>query len=192
MALDQAIEVFRELGYEAASMAELERATGLNKSSIYNTFGSKEGLFRQALTRYENGRLSAIHDILATGAGGLDDLHRALDLQRAECESPWGGQGCLAVNTMTELGRRGESINGCGVDFRRALTELLRMPLERAVAAGEMAEADVPLAAALLLSLTLGVGVLMRGSPTVGELGAHFEAAHAAVESWRLSPPGAR
>ena len=38
--LDRAIEVFRERGYEASSMADIERATGLNTSSIYNTFGS--------------------------------------------------------------------------------------------------------------------------------------------------------
>lgn len=39
--LDRAIEVFRDRGYEGSSVADIERGTGLNKSSIYNTFGSR-------------------------------------------------------------------------------------------------------------------------------------------------------
>ncbi len=102
-------------------MTELERATGLNRSSIYNTLESKENLFRRALQHYEANRLSAISAVLATGTGGLDDLHRALDLQHQESQSPWGACGCLSVNAMAELGPRGEAIHGCGVAFRQSL-----------------------------------------------------------------------
>ncbi len=44
----------------------------------------------------------------------------------------------------------------------------------------------VSTADALLVSLTLGVGVLMRGRASPVELDAHFEAAHAALEAWRI------
>jgi AcrR family transcriptional regulator len=81
--LDRAIEVFRERGYEASSMADIERATGLNTSSIYNTFGSKQTLFHRSLARYEAVRLAVIVDLLAAGTEGLADLHRALGLQQA-------------------------------------------------------------------------------------------------------------
>jgi TetR/AcrR family transcriptional regulator, transcriptional repressor for nem operon len=189
-ALDRAVDVFRELGYEATSMAILEQSTGLNKSSIYNTFGSKENLFRLALHRYETLRLSAIRETLASGIRGLDDLHQALDLQRAEIDSPWGANGCLAVNAMTELGQRGNEINGGGGEFRQAFAELLRLPLDRAVALGEIDPATIPHSVALLVSLTLGVGVLMRCSASAAELDRHFEAAHRAVESWRIAGHG--
>ena len=183
--LDRAIEVFRELGFEATSMADLERATGLNKSSIYNTFGSKELIYRSSLDRYERVRLTAIRDVLAAGTAGLDDVHSALDLQQAECESDWGVRGCLAVNSMTELGPRVPEVRTLASGFRSSLAELIRMPLERAATLGEMREDHVPEAVALLVSLTLGVGVLMRAGASHAELAAHFAAAHAAVESWR-------
>src|SRR4051794_14569799 len=100
--LDRAIEVFRERGYEGSSMADIERATGLNTSSIYNTFGSKKTLFNRSLARYETVRLAAVVEVLSTGTEGLADLHRALELQQAESLSEWGHGGCFAINTMIE------------------------------------------------------------------------------------------
>ncbi|MFC8303684.1 TetR/AcrR family transcriptional regulator [Specibacter sp. NPDC057265] len=44
--------VFWEHGYEDASLPDLERATGLSRSSIYHAFGSKRGLFDAALSSY--------------------------------------------------------------------------------------------------------------------------------------------
>ena len=169
-----------------SSIADIERATGLNASSLYNTFGSKEALFHRALARYEGARLRTIVDLLATGAGGLDDVHRALELQQAECDSEWGVQGCLAINAMIELGPRAADAKEQLADYRSRLGDAIRMPLDRAVALGEISATRVPSAVALLLSLTLAVGVLMRSGATHAELARHFEAAHAAVESWRL------
>ncbi|QYM75681.1 TetR/AcrR family transcriptional regulator [Leucobacter luti] len=47
-----ALEVFWRAGYESASIPELERETGLSRSSIYNSFGSKRGLFDAAVQLY--------------------------------------------------------------------------------------------------------------------------------------------
>jgi TetR/AcrR family transcriptional repressor of nem operon len=184
--LDRAIEVFRERGYEASSMADIERATGLNTSSIYNTFGSKEALFTRSLARYESVRLAGIVDLLAAGAEGLADLHRALELQQAESVSEWGHGGCLAINTMIELGPRSGDTKEVLADFRRRLAEAIRLPLDRAVALGEMSPDQVPTAVALLVTFTLGVGVLMRSGASEDELATHFDAAHALVESWKI------
>lgn len=132
--------------------------------------------------------LAAIAAVLAEGTGGLDDLHRARELQQAETESEWGSQGCLAINTMTELGPRAGPASALLADFRRGLAEAIRLPIDRAVALGEMRAKQVPNAVALLVSLTLGVGVLMRSEASHDEMAAHFEAAHAMVESWRVQP----
>jgi AcrR family transcriptional regulator len=184
--LDRAIEVFRERGYEASSMADIERATGLNTSSIYNTFGSKEALFHRSLGRYEAARLAGIIDLLAVGTEGLADLHRALELQQAESVSEWGRGGCLAINTMIELGPRAGDTKEVLADFRRRLAEAIRLPLDRAVALGEMSQDQVLIAVALLVTFTLGVGVLMRSGAPDAELATHFEAAHALVDSWKV------
>jgi TetR/AcrR family transcriptional repressor of nem operon len=184
--LDRAIEVFRERGYEASSMADIERATGLNTSSIYNTFGSKEALFHRSLARYDAVRLAAIVDLLATGTEGLADLHRALELQQAESVSEWGRGGCLAINTMIELGPRAGDAKEALAEFRRQLAGAIRLPLDRAVVLGELSPDQVPAAVALLVTFTLGVGVLMRSGASGAELATHFDAAHTLVESWKI------
>lgn len=180
------MEVFRQRGYEGASMADIERSTGLNTSSIYNTFGSKKGLFDQSLRRYETVRLAAIVETLAAGTAGLADLHRALELQQAESLSEWGRGGCLAVNSMIELGPSAGDVKELLADFRRRLAEAIRLPLDRAVALGETSPDKVPTAVALLVTFTLGLGVLMRSGAEEDELAAHFDAAHALVESLKI------
>lgn len=51
-AVRSARDVFWHEGYEGASMASLQRATGLNASSLYHAFGSKRGLFDAAVEDY--------------------------------------------------------------------------------------------------------------------------------------------
>ena len=67
------MDVFWHHGYEGASMQHLAEATGLNRSSIYNTFGSKHALYLAALDRYRR----------VTAATLLDPLGEALPLQNA-------------------------------------------------------------------------------------------------------------
>ena len=51
--LESAMDLFWKKGYHATSMQDLTEATGLNRSSLYNTFGCKMQLYRTALTQYQ-------------------------------------------------------------------------------------------------------------------------------------------
>ena len=51
-ALQKAMEVFWSKGYEGASLTDLTEAMGINSPSLYGAFGSKEGLFREAVELY--------------------------------------------------------------------------------------------------------------------------------------------
>jgi AcrR family transcriptional regulator len=51
-ALENAMLLFWERGYEGTSMADLTKAMGLNPSSIYAAFGDKHALFSLAVKRY--------------------------------------------------------------------------------------------------------------------------------------------
>src|ERR1700688_3301650 len=62
--LDRALEVFWARGYEGASLPELTKAMGINRPSLYATYGNKEQLFRKALDRYQTGPTSFLTDAL--------------------------------------------------------------------------------------------------------------------------------
>jgi AcrR family transcriptional regulator len=51
-ALSSALDVFWTKGYADASLTDLTAAMGINAPSLYAAFGSKEGLFREAVHLY--------------------------------------------------------------------------------------------------------------------------------------------
>lgn len=55
--MDAALAVFWRNGYQGASLAELRRATGLSKPSLYAAFGNKEQLYLTVLARYRDRQL---------------------------------------------------------------------------------------------------------------------------------------
>jgi AcrR family transcriptional regulator len=63
--LDRAMTVFWRRGYEGASLAELTEAMAINPPSLYAAFGSKEGLFRAVLERYDARRQALMDRVLA-------------------------------------------------------------------------------------------------------------------------------
>src|SRR5258706_15799806 len=52
-ALERAMEVFWRFGFEGASLHDLTEAMGINPPSLYAAFGDKEGLFLEAVERYQ-------------------------------------------------------------------------------------------------------------------------------------------
>src|ERR1044071_6333578 len=64
-ALDKAMVVFWRQGYEGASLSDLTKAMGINPPSLYACFGSKEGLFKAVLERYDQRREIFMTGVLA-------------------------------------------------------------------------------------------------------------------------------
>src|SRR4051812_32241062 len=63
-ALDRALTVFWEKGYEGASLSDLTRAMGINRPSLYAAFGNKEALFRRVVERYVEGPAAYVREAL--------------------------------------------------------------------------------------------------------------------------------
>src|ERR1700742_903915 len=63
-ATDRAMTVFWRKGYEGASLSDLTTAMGINAPSLYAAFGSKEGLFRAVLERYDERRKDFMQTVL--------------------------------------------------------------------------------------------------------------------------------
>lgn len=93
--------VFWVRGYEDASLPDLERATGLSRSSIYHAFGSKRGLFDAALVSYLaeiiRPRLQPLNSPAVT-PGAIIEYFTGLRAALAQPDSLQSHHGCLLLN----------------------------------------------------------------------------------------------
>jgi TetR/AcrR family transcriptional repressor of nem operon len=78
-ALDKAMDLFWSQGYEATRVAQLCAHMGVGRQSLYNTFGDKESLFTEALTRYKQLRLEPMITGLRGPGSGLENVRRLLE-----------------------------------------------------------------------------------------------------------------
>jgi AcrR family transcriptional regulator len=109
-ALDAAMHTFWEKGYEATSTQDLCEATGLGRSSIYNTFKSKRDLFERALAHYidtmTTAQLAVLEDPRRRAADRIRDLFAMVVDGETEHRAGGRGLGCLTVNTTVEMAGR--------------------------------------------------------------------------------------
>ena len=100
--VERAAPVFNQRGFAGASMNELVAATGLEKGGIYNHFGSKEALAREALDY----SVSLIVDRFSRALDGREDavdrLVAIVDAFADEIDHPDVPGGCPVANTALE------------------------------------------------------------------------------------------
>ena len=183
--LDAVVELFWEKGYEATSVNDIVEVTGLNKSSLFNAFGSKDALFERALGRYVDGRTEMITALLHQGTAGLDDLLALVELLWAEVSAGGDHRGCLAVNTSTELGLRDDKVVEMGERYRSLMRGAVTEALERAAERGEIGRDSVADYANLMVSFMLGASVVVRSGASNDEIRAYVDSARTMIESWR-------
>ena len=108
--LDKVINVFWELGYEAADTETLSKRTGLTKPSLYNAFGSKEDLFVAAINRYRETRSGTNFEAL-TQADTPQEGIRNFYLSFAENVAGEGHpSGCLIMSVALPIRDRLEKV----------------------------------------------------------------------------------
>jgi TetR/AcrR family transcriptional repressor of nem operon len=104
-ALDKALTTFWCQGYEATSVQDLLDAMGINRGSLYDTFGDKHQLFLAALDRYVEQSLEELQRAL-NGEDVFAAIHNSLmSIVTTAAQEPVR-RGCLLVNSATELSAR--------------------------------------------------------------------------------------
>lgn len=106
--LTKAMSVFWEKGYDAASISDLTAAMGINRFSLYDTFGDKHTLYLKALESYEHSVvapiLERIHSIQTLGE--LENHFMGMiDYQRENADAPC----CMIQKAAVSIGNKDES-----------------------------------------------------------------------------------
>ena len=170
-ALDAAMGAFWVRGYEATSLADLMRAMGLQKGSIYKAFGDKHALFLCALQRYLDRMYQAQRETLASAASPRAALQAWLDrlIEAAPAEGS-SCRGCLAVNTLVELGPHDEQARALLEAHFERVRELLVEQIRRGQQEGEFRDdVDAGQGARFLMTLVAGLLGSLKGATSKAE-----------------------
>lgn len=165
-AVDAAMKSFWTFGYEGTSTQDLCEATGLGRSSIYNTFSSKRDLFDRALRRYMETKTAKQLELIQRSDLPIRERVRQILWDAVEPD-PADPLGCLVVNTLVELAPHepevAEALDRDHVVKIQALTTAFRA----AQAAGEIDADHDPTALADYVSVVLsGLRVAARAGAT--------------------------
>jgi AcrR family transcriptional regulator len=143
-ALLKARDAFWARGYEGTSMADLVQALGLASARIYAAFGSKEGLFREAIELYEAEDGGFVARALAEEPTALRAIERFLR-EAIELYTEAGqARGCMVVSAATNCASENDRLREWLAGHRRALTAAIIARLERAVRNGEIKAGSDP------------------------------------------------
>ena len=170
-ALEAAMELFWERGYEATSMADLVERLGLGRASIYATFGGKHELFLKAFERYLESRDPGVVTLLSQPGPALPAVRALVESYVEGTIGDERRRGCMVVNTAVELVAHDPQAARRVQASWDVLETALTSALTRAHAQGELAEGKDPRAVArFLLVLLQGVRVIGRADPDPGRL----------------------
>jgi len=101
--LQKATDIFHRKGYNGTSMQDLVDATSLNRSSIYNSFGSKLGMFMAVLGHYQTIGKNKMRSEAKSAHNAADSIKSIFDMYLYDIISDHHQQGCLIVNCKSEM-----------------------------------------------------------------------------------------
>jgi len=181
-ALDKALHVFWQRGYEGTSLSDLTEAMGINRPSLYAAFGNKEELFRRALDRYAEKGPGAVYRKALAEPTARAVVERFLKGVAEFLTDPKNPPGCLSVQGALSCGEAAESIKS-ELCRRRAAGECaLRERFERAKAEGDLAaDADTAALARFIVTVTQGMSVQVAGGASRADL---LMVADMALKAW--------
>jgi TetR/AcrR family transcriptional regulator, transcriptional repressor for nem operon len=165
-ALDAAIEVFREHGFEGTSAEMLVRALGIGRQSLYDTFGDKWQIYLASVHRYVGAETRAHALALRSGPRAVDGILAMIDRVVVDA-----AQSCLGVNSICEFGRGRPELADIHDAAARAINSAVGTRVREAQAEGDIASELDPKDAARFLSASFtGIRVAARGGATAREL----------------------
>ena len=158
--LHKAMLCFWKNGYEETSLRLLEQEMGINQFSIYDSFGSKEGLYREVLKTYRNHVQHTFLKDLLGSEGHMEDIRTFLLNYGQAIHHEKKLKGCLMVNTTTQLNAHTEKSQQEVTQYFEFILNVFTNVLSKAQEQKELPQgADIPSMAHFLLVSLQGLSV---------------------------------
>jgi TetR/AcrR family transcriptional repressor of nem operon len=161
--LDNAMNIFWSKGFESTSVQDLVDETGLNRASMYASFGDKKALFLRVLDHYSQkvsterfAKLRAIED----GREAIETTFR--DIAKTGC-TDGKHKGCLMVNSGMELAPHDPEVAAIAHQAFRRVEDMFSAALNRGIACGTIATGkNIRALARFLAGSVQGVQLMSR------------------------------
>jgi TetR/AcrR family transcriptional regulator, transcriptional repressor for nem operon len=164
--LEAAMQLFWEKGYEATSLSDLTARMGIQRPSIYSTFGDKKELFEAALRRYTTSRAADIRARLQNHTSVKQAFAIFFEEVIAAEYTKDLSNGCFCINTMVELAPHDERFEILTREHQLYLAVIFQETIERGIQSGELEkDTDAKYLAQALIVALIGLTVMMKSQP---------------------------
>ena len=149
--LEMAMELFWEKGFHATSIQDLVAHLGINRASLYDTFGGKDTLFEKAFALYRENSGAAVAEFFEGQVSVKEGFKKLFEYAIAEAVADPSRKGCFVVNTTTELIPGNEKLQQVLSSHMDKMEQLFFTVVARGIHRGEIAPSKDPKAIASYL-----------------------------------------
>ncbi|MGP3926862.1 TetR/AcrR family transcriptional regulator [Streptomyces sp. 8N616] len=186
--LDAVVRLFWRQGMSSTGIQTLVAATGVSRSSLYATFGNKDGLYVAALRRYIERNSTPAFAWLASNPSGLPAIEDFFaDLIQMRSSGHYAGWGCMVTNAHSGPECNDPEVRRVLDRHHQQLEKAMRSVLGTAAARGQVPRTlDLDSTAAVLAVVTYGINLRSRAGADPEALGATVAAV---LDPLRTTPP---
>lgn len=166
LAIQSAMQVFWDKGYDGASTEALTSAMGIGRQSMYDTYGDKQKLYFEALRRYHQQNGGSVRERLVGAASPLDGI-RVVLLAMADREEAESARGCMGINATTAFGHYFPDVLAMALSTAETVERAFMTAVVDAQHRGEVAASlDAKAAAQFLYTTLQGLTVRAQAGAT--------------------------
>ncbi len=164
--LDKVMQAFWTRGYEATSMQDLVDCTGINRGSLYATYGDKHTLFVAALRMYDEKVRRALLAELEARYGPRKAIRQLFLAFTKGVSEAGGNRGCFLTNTALELAAHDPEVGRIVAQSQEDIEAFFARLIHKGKAQGEIGpHVNTTETARGLLASMIGLVVLTRSRP---------------------------
>lgn len=169
--LDKALNLFWTQGYHATSIQDLVDHLGINRASIYSTWGDKHGLYLETLKQYRRDNSNKLLQKLRSEKSASAIVRDFLEEMVTSPSDEEMKKGCYLSNAATELANCNETVNAMFTDNRIKMEAVLNELIKEGQEAGEFSKNHTSQAYARFIFNTAGgMRLLAKGNISKAEL----------------------
>ena len=180
-ALEQAMLMFWQYGYEATSVQDLIQAMGITAPSLYTAFGDKEQLFMEAIQYYQQKDGCQVDEIFANAPTAKIAIELYLHENAVKLVQPSKPHGCMIVTAATNCSTQSSHVQAALAQRRQDLKNKIKNRLTRGITDGDIqATQNIEQLADFYSSIAQGMTIQARDGASYTALQAISQMAMAA------------